>query len=100
MDLFQADSETLQEVAQIFQGEAEDLQQAFQNFQAVAENIRGYGWIGLGADTFFDEFDAELVPAANKLVGNLEMVSQRINQVASQIEDGVSHILSVARSSV
>src|SRR5512133_2469697 len=100
MDLFQADSEALQEVVQIFQGEAESLQQAFQNFQSVAENIRGYDWIGLGADTFFDEFDSELVPDANKLVGNLEMVAERINRVSTQLEDGIAHILSVARAQV
>ncbi len=100
MDLFQADSEALQEVVQIFQAEMEYLEQSLQSFQGVAENIRGYGWIGLGAEKFFDEYNSELVPQANKIIQKLEGITNQVAKVARLIETVTDRILSVAKSPI
>jgi WXG100 family type VII secretion target len=100
MDLFQADSDTLQEVAQLFRQQADALGEALESFVAVAENMRGHGWIGLGADKFFDEMDTLMVPEAKKTVDNLLGSADGIDKVAQTIEDGISRILSVAKAPV
>lgn len=100
MDLFQADSETLQEVAQLFRQQADALGDALEGFVAVAENMRGHSWIGLGADKFFDEMDTLLVPEAKQTVERLMNSADGIDKIAQTIEDGISRILSVARAPV
>jgi WXG100 family type VII secretion target len=100
MDLFQANSEVLQEVAQMFTQQADALRETLQRFTATAEDIRDHAWIGLGANTFFDEFDTVLVPQAEQIITNLESSAERINKVAQTIEDGISHILAMAKAPV
>jgi WXG100 family type VII secretion target len=100
MDLFQADSEVLQEVAQMFRQQADALGDALEGFVAVAENMRGNSWIGLGADRFFEEMDSLLVPDAKQTVENLLNSADGIDKVAQTIEDGISRILSVAKAPV
>ena len=100
MDLFQANSEVLQEVAQMFTQQADALRETLQRFTATAEDIRDHAWIGLGANTFFDEFDTVLVPQAEQIITNLESSAEKINKVAQTIEDGISHILAMAKAPV
>jgi WXG100 family type VII secretion target len=100
MDLFQANSEVLQEVAQMFTEQADALREALQQFTTTADDIRDHAWIGLGANTFFDEFDTVLVPQAKQVITNLEKSAEGINKVAQAIEDGIAHILAVAKAPV
>lgn len=100
MALFQANSEVLQEVAKLFREQADEMSDAFQNFASIAEDVRGNAWIGLGADTFFDQFDSELTPEANRLLQNLEAAAGGIDRVVGTIEDGISRILAAAKSPI
>ncbi|MCD4686784.1 MAG: WXG100 family type VII secretion target [Anaerolineae bacterium] len=98
MDLFQANSEVLQEVSQLFRQQADALGESLERFMATAENMRGHAWIGLGAEAFFDELDTLLAPEARKIVENLLTSADGVDKVAQTIEDGIARILSVAKS--
>lgn len=100
MDLFQANSEVLQEVSQLFRQQADALNEALESFMATAEDMRGHGWLGLGAEAFYDEFDTLLVPEAKKIMENLQGSAERVDKIAQVIEDGIARILSVAKAPV
>jgi WXG100 family type VII secretion target len=100
MALFQANSDTLKEVADLFRNQSELMREALQNFTSVAEDMRGYGWIGLGADTFYDQYDTELVPEAEKLIQNLENAAAGVDSIVNTIEDGIQLILAKAKAPI
>lgn len=100
MPIFQVDSDQLHEIARIFEGEADCARQLLQDIDNRTDGLRGYGWIGLGAESYYDEFDNRIRPALNALIRFLEAQSTEASKIAKQIEQAADDIVATAKSSI
>jgi WXG100 family type VII secretion target len=97
MPLFQANSEQLQEIAVMFQMEAECVGKVLQDLAAKTDSLRGYGWIGLGAEAYFDEFDNHIQPTLKAVIAFLDAQSSDASKVAQQVDQAADRILASTR---
>jgi WXG100 family type VII secretion target len=97
MPIFQADSDQLREIAQIFQEQADCIEDILRDLVLKTDNLRGYGWVGLGADAYYDLFDDRIKPSLESLIRFLEGSNTEAIKVAERVEEGEAHILSMTR---
>jgi WXG100 family type VII secretion target len=92
-DEIRADYDQLEEVAGRFANQSQVIQEMLQRVRSSMEKLEDGGWIGRGADAFFEEMHGEVVPAAVRLHEVLEEASQAtraIVQIVQQAEDEAS----------
>lgn len=80
-----ADYGALKKVAQSFTQQAEATRQSLQAIQHAKGILEGGDWVGRGANAFYQEMDATVLPAIIRLVAALECA----NQVSGQISHGM-----------
>jgi WXG100 family type VII secretion target len=95
--MFQADSEKLEQIAQLFYAQADAVRDMIQLLSAKADVLRGGAWIGLGADTFFDLLDSQVFPNLQKGIDGLETSGDQAKKIAQHIDEGIEYILSKTR---
>jgi WXG100 family type VII secretion target len=76
-----------------------------QNIQAMQQKIRGsyaklvdQGWIGAGANAFFDEMESLILPAQERLQDALEQAGQASQQIAESVKTAEQDASSLFRS--
>lgn len=90
MDEIRADYEQLNQVANRLVQQAQTIQQMTQRVKASLAQLEQGGWIGRGANAFFDEMNGELLPACQRLYDVLSDSSQttkEIVQIMRQAEE-------------
>lgn len=62
-----ADYESLAQISNQFGQRADELNAMVNRLVANVDNLRGGGWIGAGANSFYQEMDGEILPALQRL---------------------------------
>jgi WXG100 family type VII secretion target len=85
-----SDYDALLRVAQSFGQHASNTSQSLQRLRSQLDVLQGGDWIGLGAQAFYKEMNADIIPTLTRLTRALEtssQVVQQINQIMKTAED-------------
>lgn len=77
----QVNYDEMQGIIKTLEAEEQDLRALLKQTKSKVEALHGDGWIGQGADQFFNEMNGVVLPAHNKMVYALDVAGK----VASQI---------------
>jgi len=94
-DQIQADYDQLEQVASQFKNQAQAIQAIQQKVRGSYAKLVDKGWIGAGANAFFDEMDGQILPTQERLQDALEQAgqtTQRIAQAVRQAEEEASSL--------
>jgi WXG100 family type VII secretion target len=84
------DYEQLTQIAQAFGQQAEAAQRMLDAVQQDMSTLHGGDWVGKGAETFYAEMNAVVLPAVRRLVAAMKEAASttaNINRVMKQAED-------------
>jgi WXG100 family type VII secretion target len=90
-----AQDEELDQVANRFSTQAQAVASMRQKVRQRMDALEGGGWIGKGADSFYNEMNSEVLPAVERLRRALEEASEvtsRIVRMLSEAEDEASSL--------
>jgi WXG100 family type VII secretion target len=90
-----AQYEELDQVANRFSAQAQAVASMRQRVRQRMDALEGGGWIGKGADSFYNEMNSEVLPAVERLRSALEEasdVTRRIVSVLHEAEDEASSL--------
>lgn len=82
MDEIRADYDQLGQVAARFAQQADAIQQMIQRVRSSMDKLESGGWIGRGADAFFEEMHGEMLPACQRLYEALMSTSEATKETA------------------
>lgn len=85
-DQTKVDYEALQAASQAFKQQADAIKRVEQALKSKAQGIRST-WIGKGANEFQKEFEGNLVPTYEKLVGALTEGGKVLGDLAKMFQD-------------
>lgn len=86
----QCNYDSLANIAKTFAQEAEQSSQLMQSVKSIVDQLQNGGWIGLGAERFFEEMNDLMFPAMNRLMNTLRdagQASSKISQALRQAEE-------------
>jgi WXG100 family type VII secretion target len=79
----QADYDELASIANQFAQEASSTEQLTNQIMSLVGELEGGGWIGRGADAFFNEMHDLVEPGLTRLARALEDASNAVKQVSN-----------------
>jgi len=85
-DQTKVDYEALQAVSQAFKQQADAMKRVQQTLKSKAQGIRST-WIGKGATAFQKEFESEINPTYERLVGALNEGGKVIGDISKMFQD-------------
>ncbi|NJL93975.1 MAG: WXG100 family type VII secretion target [Anaerolineae bacterium] len=85
--ILQADYETLREAERSALILAEDLAERLRKLRAVMDALEEEGWMGRGAEAFFEEMHEEVLPRFRRLVIALEETSFTLREVGHSFNE-------------
>jgi WXG100 family type VII secretion target len=86
-DEIRADYSQLEEIATQFANASQTIQAVQQKVRGSYAKLADKGWIGMGANAFFDEMDSKILPAQERLQSSLEQASQATGRIAHDVKD-------------
>ncbi len=86
-DKVQADYDQLAQVAGQFANQSQAVQELIQKVRSSYQQLEDGGWIGLGADAFFDAVQTDLFPAVQRLQDAFDKASETTNKIAQDMQD-------------
>ena len=92
-DEIRADYDKLGQVASRFDKQAQQINEMIRKIKSDYEKLHGGGWIGMGAESFFQEMQSMVMPAAQRLEAALKtgsQVTKEISQRMRQAEEEAS----------
>lgn len=95
MDKIKATYDQLDDVVGRFNSQSEAIQALLQRLRSSFSELEGGGWIGLGADAFFNEMNREIFPACQRLIdvlGEGGACTKAISERFHQAEDEASNL--------
>jgi WXG100 family type VII secretion target len=93
----QANYDDLASIANQFAQEAASMEQLLNKVQSLVGDLQNGGWIGRGANSFFNEMHDLVFPGMGKLVRALEdagNATKQISTIVSQAEQEASSLFS------
>lgn len=81
-DKLEVNYDQLQGFMKSFDSEADEIQALMKQTQSRVEDLHGGGWVGKGADNFFNEMQSEILPALNRMVHALRVAGQTTREIA------------------
>src|SRR5262245_10694604 len=84
------DYEQLTSMAQAFGQQAESTRSVASALLSTMQTLQGGDWVGKGADAFYAEMTAAVIPAMNRVVAAMNEAASttaKISQVMKQAED-------------
>ena len=81
-EVIQANYEQLEEIKAKFGQEAEAAQSMQQNLAGAFKPLEDGGWLGRGADAFFNEMNGEILPAVRRFIEALLKANQVTGEIA------------------
>ena len=97
-DEIRADYNQLEQLASQFNNEAQAIQQMQQKVRGSYAKLLDKGWIGAGANAFFDEMDSKIMPTQERLQQALETAGQTTQKIAQSIKQAEEQASSLFRS--
>ncbi len=86
-NVVRAEYAVLEETARRFVAQADSVNTLLRQLLAQVDELRAGGWIGSGANTFYDEMDGLVLPAVSRLYEALEGSAEGVQQVAQILRD-------------
>lgn len=80
-NIIQVNYEQLDQIGQLFSTGAEHFSELERSLRQYASQLES-GWIGMGSDAFFAEFNDEVMPRLKRLIAAYEQSAQAIRQIA------------------
>ena len=78
----QADYPQLEKAAETFGKEADQTKQLIQRVRQSVDALQGGGWIGVGADKFYNEMDEIVFPAIDRMMNALNDANSATKRIA------------------
>ena len=97
-DEIRADYNELEEIASQFNNGAQAIQAMQQKVRSSYAKLVDKGWIGQGANAFFDEMDSLILPAEERLQSALEEAGQTTQKIAQAVKKAEEEASSLFRS--
>lgn len=91
-NIFSADPEQLQMIAKLFQNESSEINRVMQMLYQKYQPLRNQGWVGRGADAFFEVMEGDVFPGLRRLEQYFADSAETAGSLAKRIEDGISFI--------
>src|ERR1044071_7168093 len=94
-DEIQANYDELEQISSQFQNQAQAIQQVIQKVRQSYAQLADKGWIGLGANAFFDEMETLIFPSEQRLQDALEHageITRNISESVKQAEQNASSL--------
>jgi len=96
-DQIQADYNQLEEVASEFTKAAQGIAEMKQRLSGSYMKLRDGGWIGEGANAFFQEEEDDVGPAVQRLQAALEQAGQTTQKIAHAVKEAEQEASSLFR---
>lgn len=93
-EIIQADYEELDRIANIFSQHASNTAELHQKVLRSVDELKGGGWIGLGATAFYDEMEGQIFPAIFRLSDAFvesEKITRKTAEILQAAEEEASH---------
>lgn len=93
--VIQANYPELDNIAALFSQQSDETTNLFQSIQRHLELLQRYGWVGKGAEAFYDEMQQEVLPAMRRLTNALNDASlstQRVQKLLRDAEDEAARL--------
>lgn len=81
-DEIRADYNQLEDIASRFGNQSQAVNDTLQSVRTSMGPLEDGGWIGRAADSFFDEMQAEVIPAVQRLLENLAEANRAVRDIA------------------
>lgn len=98
VDEIRANYDELEQLASQFTQEAQKIQEMEQKVRASYGKLQDKGWIGAGANAFFDEMDSKIMPTQVRLHQALETAGQTTQKIAQSIKQAEEQASSLFKS--
>lgn len=79
--------EDVDTIARQFINESNDTEGTVRVLKQAVEALRGGGWLGEGANAFYDEMDSFVFPNLDKLVNALNTTEQKIREAVAKMHE-------------
>ncbi len=93
----QCNYEQMGQAADTFARESQQTQQLSQQVNQLVSNLQGGGWIGKGAQAFFQEQQELVAPAMQRLVNALEDASSAAKKISDTLQQAENEAGSLFR---
>jgi WXG100 family type VII secretion target len=87
-DEIRADYDKLGHVASTFDKQSHEINEMIRKVKADFEKLEHGGWIGMGADAFFQEMHSIVLPASQRLENALKTGSQVTKEIVNRVRQG------------
>jgi WXG100 family type VII secretion target len=96
-DEIQANYGELEQISTQFNNQAQSIQDLQQKVRGSYAKLADKGWIGAGANAFFDEMESLILPAQARLQDALEQASQVTTTIAESVKQAEQDASSLFR---
>lgn len=83
----QADYSSLEQISANFSKESDQTRQLLQTVKSCVDALKGGGWIGKGANAYFNEQESMVFPEMQRLQNALAMASRSTRQISKIFQD-------------
>jgi WXG100 family type VII secretion target len=87
----------MEQIASQFSKDAQQMQDVIQRVRASYGKLADKGWIGLGANAFFEEMESKIFPSEDRLMHALEHASQGTQKIAQTVKQAEEQAASLFR---
>jgi WXG100 family type VII secretion target len=94
-DKIVVDYNALQQVANSFSQQEQEINNMLKKIQSQVDALQGGGWIGKGANAFYNEMHNELLPAIMRLTKALEEGQHIVGQMAQEFQNAEEQTKSI-----
>lgn len=85
--MVQVNYDEMQTIIKTLETEEQDIRALLKQTKSKVEALHGDGWIGQGADQFFNEMNGVVLPATNKMVYALDVAGKVATQIIKIIRN-------------
>jgi len=96
-DQIQANYDELQQVSSQFNNAGQAIEALEQKIKASYDKLADKGWIGKGAEAFFEEMNSKIFPTEKRLAQALEKAGQVTGQIAQSVKQAEEEASSLFR---
>lgn len=96
-DQIQANYDELQQVSSQFNNCGQAIEALQQKIRSSYAKLADKGWIGKGADAFFDEMESKIFPTEHRLQQALEKAGQVTGTIAQNVKQAEEEASSLFR---
>jgi WXG100 family type VII secretion target len=96
-DEIQADYDELEQISGQFNNQAQSIQAMIQKVRGSYAKLLDKGWIGMGANAFFDEMEQLVLPSQQRLQDALEQAGEATRNISESVKQAEENASSLFR---